>query len=333
MQKRILSGIKPTGRTHIGNYFGALKQWVYLMNSGDYECICMVADYHTLNFVQNAEQMRALTRDTILDFLAIGLDPEKVIIFKQSDISAHTELTWIFDTLVSVPFLMRSHAYKDALNKEEKKGLISIALEQKTDSVGSGISVGVLNYPVLMASDILLYSPDVVPVGADQKQHVEYARDIAGKFNNAFGETFKLPEEMIMKEVAVVPGIDGRKMSKSYGNTIPLFASDEEIEKAVMSIVTDSGADIPENVYAIHKLLKSESELKPIYEANKGKYKALKDILVADLKAFIAPMRDKRKVIEMDFELIGRVIMQGRSKAHAIADAKLSEVKKKIGVN
>lgn len=315
-KKVLLSGIKPTGRTHIGNYFGALKQWVDLMNVGDYECICMVADYHTLNFIQNADEMQRLTRDTILDLLAIGLDSEKVIIFKQSDISAHTELTWIFDTLVTLPFLMRSHAYKDAVANNQQE-----------------VSVGTFNYPVLMAADILLYSPDIVPVGADQKQHVEYARDIAQKFNNAFGEEFKLPEEMIIKDVAVVPGVDGRKMSKSYGNTIPLFATDEEIEKAVMSIVTDSGSDIPENVYAIHKLLKSEAELAPIYEANKGKYKALKDILVADLKSFIAPMRDKRKEIEMDFELIGRVLMQGREKARTIADAKLKEVKKKIGVN
>lgn len=315
MSKRLLSGIKPTGRTHIGNYFGALKQWVDLMNSGEYECICMVADYHTLNFIQNADEMRKLTRDTILDFLAIGLDPAKVTIFKQSDISAHTELTWIFDTLVTVPYLMRAHAYKDAVANGEE------------------VSAGTFNYPVLMASDILLYSPDIVPVGADQKQHVEYARDIAGKFNNTFGDTFKLPEEKILKEVAVVPGTDGRKMSKSYGNTIPLFASDEEIEKAVMSIVTDSGKDTPENVYAIHKLLKPEAELQKVYAEHKGKYKELKEILITDLKAFIAPMRDKRKMLEKDTELVQRVIQQGREKARAIADEKLSEVKRKIGVN
>jgi len=284
------------------------------MNSGEYECFCMVADYHTLILIQNADEMRKLTRDTIIDYLAVGLDPKRVTIFRQSDVSAHTELAWIFDTLVTVPYLMRAHAYKDA------------------EAHGKEVNAGTFNYPVLMASDILLYSPDVVPVGQDQKQHIEYARDIAGKFNNVFGDTFKLPKEFIMKEVAVVPGIDGRKMSKSYGNTIPLFASDEEIEKAVMSIVTDSGKDIPENVYAIHKLLRSEEDLKGIYAEHKGKYKALKEILIQDLKDFIGPMREKREWLERDDNLIQSVIKEGAEKAKAIADAKLLEVKKKIGV-
>ena len=314
-KKILLSGVKPTGRIHIGNYFGALKQWVEMMNSGEYECFFMVADYHTLIFIQNADEMRKLTRDTIIDYLAVGLDPKKVTIFKQSDVSAHTELAWIFDTLVTVPYLMRAHAYKDA------------------EAQGREVSAGTFNYPVLMASDILLYSPDIVPVGQDQKQHIEYARDIAGKFNNAFGDIFKLPKEHIMKDVAVVPGIDGRKMSKSYGNTIPLFATDEEIGKAVMSIVTDSGKDIPENVYAIHKLLRSEADLAQIYADNKGKYKALKEILIQDLKDFIGPMREKREWLERDNDLINKVIKEGAEKAKAIADAKLAEVKKKIGVS
>ena len=313
-KKILLSGVKPTGRIHIGNYFGALKQWVEMMNSGEYECFFMVADYHTLIFIQNADEMRKLTRDTIIDYLAVGLDPKKVTIFKQSDVSAHTELAWIFDTLVTVPYLMRAHAYKDA------------------EAQGREVSAGTFNYPVLMASDILLYSPDIVPVGQDQKQHIEYARDIAGKFNNAFGETFKLPKEFIMKEVAVVPGIDGRKMSKSYGNTIPLFATDEEIGKAVMSIVTDSGKDIPENVYAIHKLLRDSADLERIYADNKGKYKALKEILIQDLKDFIGPMREKREWLERDNDLIERVIKEGAEKAQAIADAKLAEAKVRIGV-
>ena len=313
-KKILLSGVKPTGRIHIGNYFGALKQWVEMMNSGEYECFFMVADYHTLIFIQNADEMRKLTRDTIIDYLAVGLDPKKVTIFKQSDVSAHTELAWIFDTLVTVPYLMRAHAYKDA------------------EAQGREVSAGTFNYPVLMASDILLYSPDIVPVGQDQKQHIEYARDIAGKFNNAFGETFKLPKEFIMKEVAVVPGIDGRKMSKSYGNTIPLFATDEEIGKAVMSIVTDSGKDIPENVYAIHKLFRDSADLERIYADNKGKYKALKEILIQDLKDFIGPMREKREWLERDNDLIERVIKEGAEKAQAIADAKLAEAKVRIGV-
>ncbi len=314
MKKTLLSGIKPTGRTHLGNYFGAMRQWVEMVLSGDYNAFIMVADYHTLNFIQNKEEMKSLTREMVIDYLAVGLDPKKLTIFKQSDISAHTELTWIFDTLVTVPFLQRAHAYKDA------------------EAKGSEISVGTFNYPVLMASDILLYSPDVVPVGADQKQHVEYARDIADKFNFKFGEIFKLPEEMILESVAVVPGIDGRKMSKSYSNTIPLFATDEEIEKLVMSIVTDSGGDIPTNVYAIHKLIKTEEELAPLYNIHKGKYKALKDALIADLKVFIAPLRDKRLEIENNTALVEEVLKEGREKAKIVADKKLEEVKKAIGV-
>lgn len=314
MKKRLLSGVKPTGKTHIGNYFGALKQWVDLMNSGEYDCFCMIADYHTLNFIKNAAEMQDLIWNMTIDYLAIGLDPKKVIIFKQSDVPAHTELTWILDTLVSVPFLMRSHAYKDA------------------EAKGNEVSVGTFNYPVLMASDILLYDTDIVPVGADQKQHVEYARDIAQKFNNIFGEEFKLPEPIITTDVATVPGIDGKKMSKSYNNTIPLFASTDEIEKLVMSIVTDSGDDIPQNVYAIHKLFKPESELKPVYEEHKGKYKILKEILIKDIEEFIRPLRERRKLIAEDTEHIREVLREGGNRANEIAKKKLKEIKEKIGV-
>lgn len=313
-KKTLLSGIKPTGTPHLGNYFGAMKQWVEMIQSGDFEAYVMVADYHALNFIQNKDEMKSLTHNLVLDYLAIGLDPEKITIFKQSDISAHTELTWIFDTLVTVPFLERAHAYKDA------------------EAKGSEVSVGTFNYPVLMAADILLYNSDIVPVGLDQKQHIEYARDIAGKFNFKFGEVFKLPEEKIVAEVATVPGIDGRKMSKSYNNYIPLFASDEEIEKLVMSIVTDSSGDVPTNVYAIHRLIKTEEELASVYEANKGKYKALKDALIADLKAFIAPLRAKREQLAKDPQIVSKTLETGKQKALLVANAKLEEAKKAIGV-
>ncbi len=312
IKKRLLSGIKPTGRTHIGNYFGAMKQWVDMAN--DHESFVMVADYHTLNFIQNAAEMRDLVWNMVIDYLAIGLDPKKVVIFKQSDVAAHTELTWIFDTIITMPFLMRAHAFKDAEAKDKE------------------INVGTFNYPVLMAADILLYGPDVVPVGQDQKQHVEYARDIAEKFNHIFGETFKLPKEVIVENVAVVPGIDGRKMSKSYNNYIPLFAEDAEIEKLCMSIVTDSSSDIPTNVYAIHKLFRSEEDLKVIYEENKGKYKILKEKLIEDVKSFIKPLRDKRRLIAEDTDYIRQVIKEGGERAREVANKKLAEVKEKIGV-
>ncbi len=314
MKKTLLSGVKPTGRPHIGNYFGAMKQWVDLLADGSYDCYFMIADYHGLNFIHNAAEMKDNILNLAIDYMAIGLDPKKCVLFKQSDVSAHTELAWIFDTITTMPYLMRAHAFKDAEAKSKE------------------ISVGAFNYPMLMAADILLYSPDIVPVGQDQKQHVEYARDTAQKFNNTFGETFKLPEDFILKDVAIVPGTDGQKMSKSYGNTIPLFASKEEIQKAVMGIVTDSGGDIPKNVYDIHKLFKTEAELAPIYEANKGKYKALKEALIADIEAFIAPMRERRHILMTEPEEVQKMLKEGGEKANAKAQAKLEEVKRKIGV-
>ena len=301
MPKILLSGVKPTGRPHIGNYFGAMKQFVDLQNSGDYDCHLFVADYHALNLIQNKEELKQLTYDLVLDYLAIGLDPNKSIMFKQSDVSAHTELAWIFDTIVTMPYLMRAHAFKDAEAKNKE------------------INVGTFNYPVLMAADILLYNTDVVPVGQDQKQHIEYTRDIAEKFNYTFGETFKLPEPIILEHVATVPGIDGKKMSKSYNNTIPLFATKEEITKLVMSIVTDSGAGIPENVYAIHKLVRSESDLKDLYATNSGKYKILKDALIEDLDNFIKPLREKREELARNPDFVREVLMKGMKKANEIA--------------
>jgi tryptophanyl-tRNA synthetase len=314
MSKKIaLSGVKPTGRPHIGNYFGAMKQFVELQE--EYQSMFFIADYHALNFIQDGEEMKQQIIDLALDYLAIGLDPKKSLIYKQSDISEHTELTWIFDTITTMPYLMRAHAYKDAEAKDKE------------------INVGTFNYPMLMASDILLYDVDVVPVGQDQKQHVEYARDTAQKFNLTFKkDVFKLPEAKIMQEVAVVLGTDGKKMSKSYGNTIPLFATDEEIEKAVMGIVTDSSGDKPENVYAIHRLLKSEDELHGLYEGNKGKYKILKEALIDDLKKFIGPMREKRDQLSHDVDFVLDVLKEGGKRAKAKAEKKMEEVRETIGV-
>jgi tryptophanyl-tRNA synthetase len=185
---------------------------------------------------------------------------------------------------------------------------------------------------MLMAADILLYGVNIVPVGQDQKQHIEYARDTAEKFNRIFGSTFTLPEPHIMPEVAIVPGTDGQKMSKSYGNTIPLLASKEILTEKVMGIVTDSGSDIPENVYAIHRLIKSEAELAPLYEEHKGKYQALKQALVEDLDAFIAPMRTKHEELSKNPENIQIILEKGGELAQNRARAKMAEVRQKIGV-
>jgi tryptophanyl-tRNA synthetase len=238
-----------------------------------------------------------------------------VVFFKQSDVPAHTELAWIFETITTMPYLMRAHAFKDAEAKNKE------------------ISVGTFNYPMLMAADILLYDAAVVPVGADQKQHIEIARDTAEKFNRVFKtDIFKLPEPHIISTVAVVPGTDGQKMSKSYGNVIPLFASHDELTKCVMGIVTDSSGERPENVFQIHKLVRSESELAPIYEEHKGNYKALKETLIQDLDTYFAPMRAKYEELKDDSSIVDEVLARGREEARAVSEEKMAQVREAIGV-
>jgi len=309
-EKRIFTGLQPSGTLHIGNYFGALKpvEELFENNKG----LLMVADYHSLTTLKDAAQRRENIISVVKDYLATGINLDNAILFKQSDVTEHTELAWIFETLVTVPFLELAHAYKDKVAK------------------GLEANAGLFNYPMLMAADILLYDTDLVPVGADQKQHVEYAREAAAKFNNAYGATFKEPREQIQEAVAVVPGTDGQKMSKSYGNTIPLFGTKDEIAKAVMGIVTDSSGERPEHVYAIHKLFKSESELAGLYEEKKGKYKDLKEALIEDIENFVAPMRAKRDSITD--EEVKRVLAEGAKKAKEIASKKMEEVRQKVGV-
>lgn len=278
----------------------------------DYDSHLMVVDYHALTTIKDAATLRQNTIDVVKDYLAAGVNPEEAIIFKQSDVPEHTELAWIFECLVSVSFLELAHAYKDKVAK------------------GLEANAGLFNYPMLMAADILLYDTDVVPVGRDQKQHVEYAREASNKFNLAYGDTFGEPQEMIIEGVGVVPGTDGQKMSKSYKNTVPLFGTKDEIAKAVMGIVTDSSGGRPENVYAIHRLLKSETELNPLYEANQGSYKALKEALIEDIESLVAPMRERRdSITEAD---VAAVLKAGGERARERAAAKMIEVRKKIGV-
>ena len=311
-KKVLVSGIQPTGRPHIGNYFGMMKQCIDLAESNENR-ICIV-DLHALTSIQNRDELRDNTYDVALDFLAIGLDPKKTILFKQSDIPEVAELAWIFNCLTTMPYLMRANAFKDAEAKNKE------------------INVGKFDYPILMAADILIQNAEVVPVGKDQKQHVEIARDTAEKFNRIFGETFKLPKEMILEDVQTVPGIDGQKMSKSYNNTIGLFAEPEEIKSAVMSIVTDSSGDVPTNVYAIHKLFRPEAELKKLYEEKKGKYKELKEALIDDIESFIAPLRKKRKELAKDRDYVLDILAEGRAKVREIVEAKMEEVREKVGL-
>ena len=321
MKKVLVSGIQPSGRLHIGNYFGALKQFVDLQDTYDSKII--IVDLHAITTVQDKEKLSTSTLEIAMDYLACGLDPQKVVIFKQSDLPEVTELTWYFNCITQVPYLERAVAYKDANMKAKE------------------INVGLFIYPLLMAADILIQDADVVAVGADQKQHIEYARDTALKFNNIFGETFKLPEPLIIESVAIVPGTDGRKMSKSYGNTIPLFGTDEEIKKAVMSIVTDSKSPEepkdPEmcNIFAIHKLfLQGEAleNLRKAYLDGGMGYKESKDMLLSKILAFILPMREKRKFFEDNKDKVIEILKDGALRARNDTAEKMKLIRKNVGV-
>jgi len=309
-KQKLLTGLQSSGDLHIGNYFGALKPFVDTYE--EYESYLMVADYHALTSLKDGAALRRNIQNAVKDYLAVGVDPKKAVIFKQSDVPAHTELAWIFDCLVTVKFLELGHAYKDKVAK------------------GLEANAGLFTYPMLMAADILLYDTDVVPVGEDQRQHIEYAREAAAKFNNTYETLFKEPKELILPTLGVVPGTDGKKMSKSYGNTIPLFGTKDELAKAVMSIVTDSGGERPENVYAIHALIKDAKELDALYEEKKGKYKDLKEALIEDLDAYLAPMREKRDALTD--EDVARVLKEGAEKAGRVALVKMEAVRKAVGV-
>jgi tryptophanyl-tRNA synthetase len=310
-KQTLLTGLQSSGDLHIGNYFGALKPFVDQYES--YESYLMVADYHAITSLKDPEAIRKNSINVVKEYLSAGVDTEKAVIFKQSDVPEHTELAWVLDCVVTVPFLMLGHAYKDKVAK------------------GLEANAGLFTYPMLMAADILLYDTDVVPVGEDQRQHIEYAREAATKFNNTYGQLFTQPKELILKETGIVPGIDGQKMAKSRSQyMIRLFGSKEEIAKQVMSIVTDSSGNRPENVYAIHKLVKSEAELEPLYKKHEGKYQALKEALIEDLDAYLAPMRTKYESIT-DGE-VADVLAAGAAKARERASAKMELVRKAIGI-
>ncbi|MEM9336307.1 MAG: tryptophan--tRNA ligase [Patescibacteria group bacterium] len=327
-KKRLLSGVKPTGKLHVGNYFGAMKQFVDLQD--EFESFIFVADIHSLNRLQhlgadnNARQEQLdNTFHVICGYLAIGIDPEKTVLFKQSDVLAHPYVGWIFNALTSMPYLMRAHAFKDAEAKSKE------------------ISVGTFVYPMLMASDILLYDPDVVPVGKDQKQHIEYARDTAQKFNRIFGDTFKLPEEKIIDSVESVPGLDGQKMSKSYFNTLPLFADKEDTKKLIMSAAMDS-KDINETknpddypIYKIYKLFASEEEnnaMRANFENGGVGYGEIKQEIAEKINNELQPMRDRYNEFSNNPDLVTKILKDGADKANAVANQKLEIIKDRVGL-
>jgi tryptophanyl-tRNA synthetase len=322
MKRKLITGVKPTGEVHLGNYLGALKN--LKDHQEEFETYVFIADYHSLTSVHNKEELSKRIKELMIMYLAIGIDPKKTVLYRQSDIPEVTELSFIFSSLVTVPYLMRAHSYKDAQEK------------------GKEINHATFSYPVLMAADILISGAEVVPVGKDQKQHVEIAREIARKFHTEFEDnTFVEPKELINEETEIVIGTDGQKMSKSYGNVIPLFAEREELQKIVMSIPTDSKAvDEPKNtetnlIYKIHSLIVDGDKkqiLKDLYETPGLSYREAKLNLLEDLDAFIAPLREKKKDLEKNFRKVEKIYEKGGKKMKKIAEAKMKEVRSKIGL-
>jgi tryptophanyl-tRNA synthetase len=328
---RILSGLKPTGRPHLGNWFGAVRQFLALQDQG--EGLCFVANLHALDQVRDAAELRELSLDVALSYLALGLDPERATLFVQSDVPEVTELTWVLGSVTPMALLQRMHAYKDAAAKDR------------------AVDFGLFAYPVLMAADILLYRSDVVPVGEDQKQHVEFTRDVATKFNQTYckdfdphtgqGGALRLPEPLILEATGVVPGTDGRKMSKSYDNTVEVFAPEKKLKKSVMGIVTDSTPlAAPKdpttcNVFALLALFCTPEELAEVaaeYRRGGVGYGAFKERLLSHVLAAFGPARERRAELERDLDSVRGVLARGAERARAVAGPVLDDVKAACGL-
>ena len=318
---RILSGIQPSGVLHIGNYFGMMKPAIALQDEG--EALYFIADYHALTSVRDPDVLRENVRRVAVDFLAAGLDPERAALFKQSDVPQVTELTWILSTVAPKGLLERAHSYKDKLAR------------------GLAPMVGLFSYPVLMAADILIYDSDIVPVGKDQKQHIEMTRDLAGKMNEQFGQIFKLPEARINPETQVVPGLDGQKMSKSYGNNIDIFGDEKETRKRVMSIVTDSTpVDAPKDpakstIFQLYSLFASKDEIASMrerFETGGTGYGDFKKELFEKLWEYFSPMRKRREELLADKLYIDNILIRGAKRANEVADDVMTRVRAAVGL-
>lgn len=325
MRNICLTGIKPTGKLHIGNYFGSMQPLLELSKQADFDKVLVfIANLHALNSIKDPDTLRVYTYDIALDYLSLGLDLNKTSIFLQSDIQALTELTWIFNNLVTVAYLERSHAYKDAVAN------------------GKEANMGLFDYPVLMAADILLYHSNVVPVGQDQKQHLEIAQTLAKKFNSQYGEFFPIPKPYIQSSNAIVKGLDGRKMSKSYKNTIELFEPADSIRAKVMKITTDSKApNEPKdpdtcNIMAIYRLVSTSEDFATMehkYRTGQISYKDSKEILTEAILEFFQPIRTLRQELEQNPEYVADILAKGAKEANLIADQNIQQIRKLIGLN
>ncbi|MFA5203607.1 MAG: tryptophan--tRNA ligase [Lentisphaeria bacterium] len=320
-KRRILSGVQSSGTLHLGNYFGMMRPALELQDPC--ECFYFIADYHSLTSNPKPEQLRERVRGVALDFLACGLDPQRTVFFRQSDVPEVTELTWILSCITPMGLLERCHSYKDKIAR------------------GLAPNHGLFAYPVLMASDILIYQANGVPVGKDQKQHVEVTRDIAIRFNNQYGELLTVPDPMIRDEVAVVPGLDGQKMSKSYGNAVEIFAPEKAARKKIMSIVTDSTPmEAPKNpdtcnVFALYKLMATPEEVAALrqryLEGGMG-YGHAKQALFECYWDYFKEARARRDELEKNPDFVEGVLRDGAARARAAATATMAKVKQAVGL-
>lgn len=318
---RILSGIQPSGIPHLGNYFGMMRPAISMQDQG--ETFLFIADYHALTGIPAPEDLRQRVFNVALDFLACGLDPSKTVFYRQSDIVAIPELAWILSCSTSMGLLERAHSYKDKLAHDFVP------------------NTGLFFYPVLMAADILMFKAQAVPVGKDQKQHLEITRDIAQRFNREYGEILVVPRDIIQESVAVIPGTDGQKMSKSYNNTIPIFGKEKQIRKAVMSIVTDSKGmeEVKDpatcNIVTLYRLLASPeqvAEMEAHYRSGNYGYGHAKQALFELIWEYFAPFRKHREELEKDPGYVWQQLEIGKNKALAVADQTMAEVRRAIGV-
>ena len=321
MPARILSGIKPTGHPHIGNYFGMMRPAIEWQERG--EAFYFIADYHALTTVFEPAKLREYVRGVALDFLACGLDPAKAVLFRQSDVPEHTELAWLLSCQTPMPMLENCHAYKDHVAREKVP------------------SHGLFAYPVLMAADILIYDSNVVPVGRDQKQHVEVTRDLAVKMNALYGKIFTVPEASILAGVQTIPGLDGLKMSKSYENTIELFEHEKALRKKVMGIVTDSTpVEVPKEpgssaIVGLYRLFASEADVAQMeadFRAGGVGYGEFKKRLFGAIWEYFAPLRARRAELEADPAFVDRVLADGAGKARAVAQRTMTRVREAVGL-
>ncbi|MCK5557197.1 MAG: tryptophan--tRNA ligase [Candidatus Hydrogenedentes bacterium] len=324
-KERVFSGIQPSGRPHLGNYLGAMRQHVQMQDQ--YDCIFGVVNYHALTSVHNGDELQEYTMEMVVDYLAVGLDPDKCLIMKQSDVPEHTELAWLLSTVTPVSWVERCPTYK------EKK------LQQAAD-----VNFGLLAYPVLMAADILIYRAEVVPVGKDQLPHLELTREITRAFNRVYGETFPEPQSLVNEETATVLGTDGvKKMSKSVGNTIEIFDEPEELKETIMGMVTDTSRvyrtdpghpDIC-NVFSFHKIFTPDraEEIRQGSESAKLGCVECTEILAARMEAYFAPMRARRAKLLEDPDCVRDVLETSARKARKIAAETMNEVRRKMGID